>query len=278
MRPQSKEDSFSLVELNQRNDQRSISGYVKNGDRVTLPFTETKLLGNESATKTINPNPFVVLQYVGDAFIGPNVDSWYDTSVAPLVNDNNTNLYSIFLAKNELRDAFSSIYNSYKVNWLGASRSFFNINSFANVNSNISDSSVTTASVGSSSNISPENNEIGKGISTKGVGSNVVSTSLSFFARSIVVKFNINRLKPNTNISVFMEGRDIARWVNPDFRYTGIAGNSLSSFNSQVKTDDNGNASGIILVPAGLPPRENATWTGDINTVCLLYTSPSPRD
>lgn len=267
MRPQSKEDSFSLVELNQRNDQRSISGYVKNGDRVTLPFTETKLLGNESATKTINPNPFVVLQYVGDAFIGPNVDSWYDTSVAPLVNDNNTNLYSIFLAKNELRDAFSSIYNSYKVNWLGASRSFFNINSFANVNSNISDSSVTTASVGSSSNISPENNEIGKGISTKGVGSNVVSTSLSFFARSIVVKFNINRLKPNTNISVFMEGRDIARWVNPDFRYTGIAGNSLSSFNSQVKTDDNGNASGIILVPAGLPPRENATWTGDINTV-----------
>ena len=129
MRPQSKEDSFSLVEVNQRNDQRSISGYVKNGDRVTLPFTETKLLGNESATKTINPNPFVVLQYVGDAFIGPNVDSWYDTSVAPLVNDNNTNLYSIFLAKNELRDAFSSIYNSYKVNWLGASRSFFNINS-----------------------------------------------------------------------------------------------------------------------------------------------------
>ena len=118
-----------------------------------------------------------------------------------------------------------------------------------------------------SSNISPENNEIGKGISTKGVGNNVISTSLSFFARSIPVKFNINRLKPNTNISVFMESRDISRWVNPDFRYTGIAGNSLSSFNSQVKTDENGNASGIILIPAGLPPRENATWTGDTKTV-----------
>ena len=224
-------------------------------------------MGNSFATKTINPNPFVVLQYVGDAFVGPNVDSWYDTSVAPLVNDNNTNLYSIFLAKNELKDAFSSIYNSYKVNWLGASRSFFNITSFSDVNSSISDSSVTSASVGSSSNISPENNEIGKGISTKGVGNNVISTSLSFFARSIPVKFNINRLKPNTNISVFMESRDISRWVNPDFRYTGIAGNSLSSFNSQVKTDENGNASGIILIPAGLPPRENATWTGDTKTV-----------
>ena len=75
MRPQSKEDSFALVEVNQRDDQRSISGYVRNGDRVTLPYSELELLGNSFATKEINPNPFVVLQYVGDAFVGPNVDS-----------------------------------------------------------------------------------------------------------------------------------------------------------------------------------------------------------
>ena len=75
MRPQSKEDSFELVEVNQRDDQRSISGYTRNNDRITLPFTELELLGNSFATKEINPNPFVVLQYVGDAFVGPNADS-----------------------------------------------------------------------------------------------------------------------------------------------------------------------------------------------------------
>ncbi len=267
MRPQSKEDSFKLEEINTRDDQRSVSGYQRTGDCITLPYSELELLGNSFATKTINPNPFVVLQYVGDSFIAPSADSWYDTSVAPLVTDNNTNLYSIFLAKNELRDAFSSLYNSYKVNWLGANRAFFNIGSFADANSNIADSSVTSASVGSSSNISPQNNEIGKGISTKGVGSNVVGTSLSFFARSVPVKFTVNRLKPNTNVHVFMEGQNIARWVNPDFRYTGVAGNSLSAFNGPVVTDENGNASGIILIPAGLPPRENATWTGNVDTV-----------
>ena len=26
-----------------------------------------------------------------------------------------------------------------------------------------------------------------------------------------------------------MEGRNIGRWVNPDFKYTGVAGNSLSA-------------------------------------------------
>ena len=267
MRPQSKEDSLSLVEVNTREDQRSVAGYVKTGDRVTLPYSELELLGNAFATKKINPNPFVVLQYVGDSFVSPTVDSWYDTKTEPLINDNNTNLYSIFLAKTELRDAFSSLYNSYKINWLGVNRSFFNLGSFATINSDVSTESVTSASVSSSSNISPENNEIGKGITTKGVGSNVISTSLSFFARSIPVQYKINRLKPNTKIYVFMEGRNIARWVNPDFRYTGIAANSLSAFNGEITTDENGNASGIILIPAGNPPRENAVWSGNVDTV-----------
>jgi len=271
MRPESKEDSFKLEEVYTRDDQRITAGYRRKGDRVTLPYSELKLLGNEFATKTINPNPFVVLQYVGDSFIGPNVDSWYDNSIEPLVTDNNTNLYSIFLAKSNVRESLSSLYNSYKVNWIGANRAFFNIGSFADTNSNLADSSVTSASVSSSSNISPQNNEIGKGINTKGIGNSVISTSLSFFARSVPVKYIINRLKPNTRVFAFMEGQDVARWVCPDTRYTGIAGNSLSAFNGSITTDENGNASGIILIPAGQPPRENTTWTGNVDTV--LYDS-----
>ena len=271
MRSESKEDSLILEEVNTRDDQRTTSGYKRTGDRITLPFTELNLVSNSFATKTINPNPFVVLQYVGDSFIGPSVDSWYDTSTEPLVTDNNTNLYSIFLSKDSVRESLSSLYNSYKINWIGANRAFFNIGSFGDTNSSLADSSVTSASVSSSSNISPQNNEIGKGINTKGVGSNVLSTSLSFFARSIPVKYVINRLKPNTKVYAFMEGQNVGRWVNPDTRYTGIAGNSLSAFNGSITTDENGNASGIILIPAGKPPRENTTWTGNVDTV--LYDS-----
>ena len=277
LRPQSREDSFNLAEINTRDDQRSISGYSRTGDIVTLPYTELELLGNNFATKTINPNPFVVLQYVGDSFVSPAVDSWYDTSVAPLVTDNNTNLYSIFLAKDELQDAFSSLHNSYQINWIGANQAFYNIGSFSEVNSNISGSTVATASVGSSSNISPQNNELAKGVATKGIGSNVVATALSFFARSIPVRFTISRLKPNTRVYVFMEGRDISRWVNPDLKYTGIAANSLSAFNGSITTDSNGNASGLILIPSGKPPRENSVWTGDVNTVSYDEESPEVR-
>ena len=74
LRSQSKEDSFKLEEVYTRDDQRTTAGYKRIGDRVTLPYTEMDLVGNAFATKTVNPNPFVVLQYVGDSFIGPNVD------------------------------------------------------------------------------------------------------------------------------------------------------------------------------------------------------------
>ena len=72
-------------------------------------------------------------------------------------------------------------------------------------------------------------------------------------------------MKPNTKIYVFLEGRDISRWVNPDLRYTGIAGNSLSAFNGSITTDEYGNASGLIILPSGYPPAENAVWGGDVD-------------
>ena len=267
LRPQSKEDSVRLSEVNTREDQRSVSGYQKTGHMVTLPYTPLSLLGNSFASGKLNPNPFVVLQYVGDSTLSPSIDQWYDQSQEPVVVDTNTDLFNIFLAKENVKESLSSIHNSFIINWVGASSSFTTINSLGGINSQVANTSVASASVGSSSNISPQNNEVGKGIQTKAVGDNVVSTSLSFFARSIPVKFTVGRMKPNTRIYVYLEGRDISRWVNPDLRYTGIAGNSLSAFNGPITTDEYGNASGLIIIPAGHPPDQNATWGGDVDTI-----------
>ena len=267
LRPQAKEDSVNLVEVNTREDQRSVAGYQKTGNMVTLPYSPLSLLGNNFASGKLNPNPFVVLQYVGDSELTPAIDQWYDQHEEPVVVDTNTDLFNIFLAKENVKESFSSLYNSFVVNWVGTSSTFTAINSLGGVNSQIATTTVTSASVGSSSNISPQNNDVGKGVQTKTVGDNTVSTSLAFYTRSLPVKFKVSRMKPNTRIYVFLEGRDISRWVNPDLRFTGIAGNSLSAFNGEVTTDEYGNASGLIVVPAGKPPAQNATWNGDVDTL-----------
>ncbi len=267
LRPQSKEDSFILKENNEREDQRVVSGYKRSGDIVTLPYTDIELLGNSFASKPLNPNPFVVLQYVGDVNISPSIDQWYDQTATPLIVDTNTDLYKIFLSKVDVTESFSSLHNSFIINWVGSSPSFTAINSLGGVNSIDSQATVESASISSSSNISPNNNDVAKGVQITTTRERNVSSSLQFFARSIPVKYVLQRLKPNTEISVFLEGRNISRWVNPDLRFTGIATNSLSSFNGKIVTDSDGNASGLIIIPAGLPPSENTTWTGDIDTV-----------
>ena len=277
LRAQSKEDSFALREINTRDDQRAVSGYVINDGVVTLPFGQVELLGNKNATKTINPNPFVVIQYVGEGVITPQQDSWYDQGVAPLVVDSNTKLNSIFLAKDVVADAYSSIYNSFIVNWCGTDSGLLPIESLANINSEDIESTVQSANIASSSNVSPQNNEVGKGIATKTVGGKQVASSLQFFARSIPVKFVMNRLKPDTKVYVYMEGRDVGRWVIPDSRFSGEAGNSLSTFGAPLITDGNGNLSGIILIPAGLPPVSNTRWTGNVDTVDYDQTGEEIR-
>ena len=277
LRCQNNEDEISLKEINTRNDQRVIDGYQRTGDIVTLPYTTLPLLGNSFATKTINPNPFVTLQYVGEGLLTPSIDSWYDKEVEPLIVENNTQLYSIFISKNEIADAFSSIYNSFIVNWVGSKNYFGEITSFGSTNSDSAFSKVESATIASSSNVSPQNNEIGKGLSTDSNDKGTVATSLRFFARSIAVKYLVRRLKPSTKLYPFMEGKDISRWINPDNRFTGIAGNSLSGFNGPIITDSNGNASGIILIPGGYAPIENATWTGNPDTIEYDTTSEQVR-
>lgn len=267
MRAPVNEESFLVKEINTREDQREVAGYVNNNGVLTLPYENVKLLGNDFATKTINPNPFVVLQYVGDIGITPNVDTWYDRSIAPLVTDNNTNLFVPFLAKDDVTTAFSQTYNSFIVTWSGTERAFFNINPLSTTNTEVSGGGVEGALVASSSNISPQNNETPKGVSTRASRGKSVITSLNYFARSIPVKFVARRLKPKTELSVFLEGKKINRWCVPDIRFTGIAGNSTSTFNSPLITDDNGNISGIILIPAGAPPTDGSYWTGDVRTV-----------
>lgn len=276
LRPQVYEDSLKLIEGNTREDERFFDGYQRSGDIVTLQYTNTNLLGNSAATTKVNPNPFVVIQYVGDVNINPTVDQWFDADSVPLVTNNNTNLFSIYIAKkDDPRNAIASIYNSYLINWTGVFGGFSTINSLSENTTSQGQSKTIQSTVASSSNVSPNNNEVAKGISTDSVGAISVSSSLKFFARSIPVKFVVTRMKPKTKIYPFIDGRDVSRWTIPDSSFTGIPSSSLSAFGSDIVTDDSGNASGIILVPAGYPPIQGTFWTGRL--VDVEYDKGSER-
>jgi sporulation protein YlmC with PRC-barrel domain len=265
LKPEAYEDNINLIEANTREDERFFDGYVVNNNIVTLPFTSTTLLGNSSATSLINPNPFVVLQYVGDIKVSPTVDQWFDLDTIPLVTNTNTNIFNVFIAKGDNpREAFASISNSFLINWVGVNQSFLSINPLSQQNTNSSLSKSQDSYISSSSNVNPNNNEIGKGLAANTIGDASISSSLQLFARSIPIKFTVTRMKPKTVIYPFIDGRDVSRWVCPDSKFSGIPTSSLTAFGTEIVTDEYGNASGLILLPSGYPPVQGTSWNGNI--------------
>ena len=266
LRPRSSESSIDLEEINYRNEERVLDGYVINNGIVTLPYSEVSAIKNEFATQTINPNPFGVSQYVGDAKIEPIVDTWYNDEIFPNILNNDSKIFSVFYAKKNAREGISSVFNNYVINWIGTNRIFYTTSSLNDINFS-SSSTTISSSISSSSNVSPQNNEQAKGTSAISTKNSSVSSTIQYYCRSREVKFVLSRMKPNTKFYVYFDGKSIDRWVAQDFRFTGVAGNSLGSFGSEFSTDSNGNASGIVVVPSGYPPQANSLWTGDVKTL-----------
>jgi hypothetical protein len=262
LRPTSREVSLKLGEVFTREDQRKTNGYKKSGNILTLDYSELSFISNSFATTTTNINPFVVLQYVGDAFISPSVDQWYDERSKPIILDNDSKIFSVFYSKSDPRFGYESIYNNFIVNWIGAQRVFFTTSALSSLSSETSLANTVSATIATSSNISPQNNESGRGTG---------STYIQPICRSNAVYFVLQRMKPNTQFYVFMDNKNIDRWVAQDYTFTGIAGNSVGPFTnlntSSITTDENGNASGLIVIPNGLPPQPLSLWGGSLDSI-----------
>ena len=126
------ENSYSLREVVTTNQERSVSGYQRTGHVLTLPYATQDFVSNKFATADgkINPNPFVVVQYVGDASISPSIDHWYDNTQAPNILNNDTKVFSVFVNKTDAREGYASLNNFYITNWVGTNRAFFNVSFF----------------------------------------------------------------------------------------------------------------------------------------------------
>ena len=63
----------------------SSTGYVKTGDLITLPFTETPYITINKASTTEFVNPYDVVLFNGTVTLNPSKDMWFDTNRLPSV-------------------------------------------------------------------------------------------------------------------------------------------------------------------------------------------------
>ena len=75
----------------------------------------------------------------------------------------------------------------------------------------------------------------------------------------VLAEMNTNNKEEHDSQSTIEQMQPINTNIQEEIQYTTPT--------DEINTDEYGNASGLIIVPAGKPPTENTTWTGDIDTV-----------
>ena len=61
---------------------RSTNGYEKTGDMLTLLY-EVAYQEQPYASKTLNLQPYDVIDYIGTVTLNPEIDEWFETETRP---------------------------------------------------------------------------------------------------------------------------------------------------------------------------------------------------
>ena len=264
---ESDDDGTAIVELD-----RTAANYQKTGDLITLPYTETTLIDQPYASKTVNVNPFGIFTWIGSIALTPQTDEWKETERAPdlvitnddgtwdtlVKNSGNPNLQSVELG---------TVWNEWQNHWTGVSTS----NSTEQYKQRgghgwrvMQRDIQTTTRTGTKTRTGIRQVLVPKTV-TRNVGDRIMSVAFVPFIRSRTITFNATRMKPNTRVYPYFDSDDITAYVTP----TG------GSLGGNLITDANGAVSGTFAIP---DPKVDANPRWRTGQRVFRLTSSSTND
>jgi len=254
-RPTFHEDAVKLIE---RDDDgtaivaadRTAALYQKTGDLLTLPYTETTLIDQPYASKSINVNPFGIFTWIGSIELTPPTDEWRETERAPELVINNPNGSWDNLVKQTGNSGqlsefpLSTVWNNWQDTWAGTPSEVQRqrVSTYETRGGHgwrvIAKEEITTAQQVSQTRTGIRSVAIPETVRTS-IGDRIVSVAFVPFIRSRTLTFSATRLKPNTRVYPFFDGIDISSYVTP----TG------GSLGGNLVSDTNGAVSGTFAIP-----------------------------
>ena len=277
LRPMFNEDAVQLIE---RDDDgtpiteadRTAANYQKTGDLITLPYTETTLIDQPYASKTVNVNPFGIFTWIGSIALTPQSDEWKETERAPeLVIKNDDGSWDTLVKQSGNQNLQSvelgTIWNEWQNHWTGVSTT----NSTERYETRgghgwrvMQRDIQTTTRTGTKTRTGIRQVLVPKTI-TQNVGDRVISFAFAPFIRSRTISFSATRLKPNTRVFAFFDSDDVSSYITP----TGDA------LGDNLITDSNGSVSGTFAIP---DPKVNSNPRWRTGQRVFRLTSSSSND
>ena len=208
MRPAFSEDNIRMIF-----DSDNSVGVVRKGDNIYPAFTEETYITQPFATKAVTINPYTTSVYDGNLVISPSSDEWRDTNVqSRTVVDGGTKL-STNLAAN---------WNSWEWNWGGKDIEDLEVGDKTNTITKTSGKHISKT----------VNKVISEQTVEEVIGQRVLQVALLPFIRSRIVSIKARGLRPNSNVFLFMDGKNMADFVREEafVRYSSTTvdyGNTL---------------------------------------------------
>lgn len=256
VRPEADENNVRLVYENTLS-----TGTTKKGDNIYLSYTESTWANQDLASRSVNVNPFGLVDNVGTVKLSPSSDEWKETreeAVKALQGSGR-------LAR---RQAF--LWNSWQWNWKGRSdedlwQTIDQLPQSQRVRRRIA--LAAGADLYSSTGRKYTSGYVRRVIQSdtlrERIGNRIVDLALIPWIRSRKVYFKAQGLKPNTKFTPFFDGQDVSAWCREEaafiqwadrtddignkFTYASLAAHPDGT--SELTTDDKGEVIGSFFIP-----------------------------
>lgn len=263
LRPQ-----FAESEVRLKLDTINSSGIRQTGPLVTLDYTEVPYIEQPYASYAEYINPYNIFSWTGDMVLSPESDNWKDTDSRPEVIIDQEGIFDSFKDLADAAGVTGTVWNEWQTNWSGVTASSSSSRTFMSGNA-IVRGTTTITTVQTDQTRSGVRTEVVPDTITTDLGERVVEVNFVPFIRSRIVSFKAERLKPNTRLFAFFDGKDITGYctktdqfftfndftnANPNYT-SGYTFNGESAWPNYISTrqelvtDATGTITGFFIVP-----------------------------
>ena len=227
LRPAHFTDSLTIIENISNTTQRSTRGYTKTGDLLTLPYTESSLVSNPNATRSLDVNPYKIGAYKVEIQLFPESSIWKDVDRRPDLTVQDDNNYDAIRFLAEETGVLGTEWDEWQNNWTGSSSSTTRTQSRSGRTVSVFDRTVTTDTGnrtrgGIRTTISTSTN-------SQDYGDRVIDMSYIPYIKDEVVNIDARNAKPNSQYYVFIDGERVDNsYVKPAdiFKTTQVTGST----------------------------------------------------
>lgn len=262
VRPSADEDNVRLVydaPLNPAGNNVTV-----NGDQVYLNYTATEWISQSLASRSVNINPFGIVDNVGTLKLSPSSDEWKESK---------EEAESAIAGATKLDRQQAFLWNNWSWNWVGrkSEDTQFNYDSKSKTSVRKRGQLTRNEKYNSTFSTVPTDTATGKYVSRvvssdtlrSVINGRVVDLALVPWMRSRKIYFHAKGLKPNTKFTPFFDGQNVSEWCREESTFvrwadrTDDIGNLFRNSTvtahpdgtTDLSADENGEVVGSFFIP-----------------------------